>query len=372
MPLKVCHITTVHQAGDDRIFIRECCSLHKAGYDTNIIAPGDDRYLEGIRVIGIGKSKNRLDRFLSLSKKAYQKAKDINAEIYHIHDIELLYIGAALKKKGVKVIYDAHEDTPMQILDKGWIPPILRKFISKIIHIYELHYSKKMDLVITVTPLIEQKFKRHEIKTGLISNFPVLNNKKVTPYEERKHNICFTGGISPQWMHENILAALENIDNVEYVLAGSASPDYINKLKSKTAWEKVNYLGFVSHQRVWEIMQASGVGMALNDYVANVGYHEGSLGNTKLFEYMYAGLPVIATDFRIWKEIVEKNNCGFCVSPQNINQISNAISALLLNPTLAKTMGENGRKVIEKYYNWTIEEKKLLKFYDDLANCKRG
>lgn len=367
MSLKICHITTVHRIGDERIFFKESHSLYKAGYDTYVIAPGKDCNLQGVKVLGIGNSRNRIDRFLNLRRAAYKKAKEVNADIYHIHDIELLSLGAALKKQGKRVIYDAHEDTPMQVLDKQWVPVPFRKILSKLIYVFEIHFSKKLDLVITVTPLIEKKFKKYEIPTGIISNFPRLDDKKLKESEKRSNTICFAGGISRQWMHENILDALAELKDVNYILAGNGSQEYLSILKEKKAWEKVNFLGLVSHEQVWDIMQVSNLGMALNDYVANVGYHEGSLGNTKLFEYMYAGLPVVATDFRVWKEIVEGHNCGLCVNPRDVKAISNAIQTLLTQPQLAKQMGENGRKIVEERYNWNEEEKKLLQLYAQLS-----
>jgi glycosyltransferase involved in cell wall biosynthesis len=87
------------------------------------------------------------------------------------------------------------------------------------------------------------------------------------------------------------------------------------------------------------------------------------MSNNKLFEYMLADLPVICTDFILWKEVVEKNNCGICVNPRNVTEIAKAIQYLIENPDIAKKMGENGRKIVIEKYNWKEEEKKLLEIY---------
>jgi glycosyltransferase involved in cell wall biosynthesis len=81
---------------------------------------------------------------------------------------------------------------------------------------------------------------------------------------------------------------------------------------------------------------------------------------------MLAGLPVICTDFILWKEVVEENNCGICVNPKNVNEIVDAIKYLSDNPSIAEQMGANGQKIVLEKYNWNHEEKKLLEVYRSL------
>ena len=107
------------------------------------------------------------------------------------------------------------------------------------------------------------------------------------------------------------------------------------------------------------------IGMALCQYIFGED-KEGTLGNTKLFEEMLHELPVIATDFRLWKEIVEGNDCGICVDPNDVNQIKDAVTLLMKEPERAKKMGKNGRKVILEKYNWKSQEKNLFEAYDML------
>jgi glycosyltransferase involved in cell wall biosynthesis len=83
----------------------------------------------------------------------------------------------------------------------------------------------------------------------------------------------------------------------------------------------------------------------------------------KLFEYMAAGLPVIVSNFPLWKEIVEGNNCGLTVDPMAPREIARAIGYLIGHPDEAMKMGENGRKAVLEKYNWESEGKKLLEVY---------
>ena len=86
----------------------------------------------------------------------------------------------------------------------------------------------------------------------------------------------------------------------------------------------------------------------------------------KLFEYMAVGIPVIASDFPLWRTIVDGANCGILVDPMKPEQIAKAIDWLLDNPREARKMGERGRRAVLERYNWSLEEKKLIELYDKL------
>jgi glycosyltransferase involved in cell wall biosynthesis len=88
----------------------------------------------------------------------------------------------------------------------------------------------------------------------------------------------------------------------------------------------------------------------------------------KMFEYMSAGIPVIASNFPLWNEIVLGGACGLTVNPDDSYSIAKAIDFFINNPAQAKIMGQNGRLAIQEKYNWEIESDKLFKFYHSL-NC---
>src|SRR5699024_8874157 len=94
---------------------------------------------------------------------------------------------------------------------------------------------------------------------------------------------------------------------------------------------------------------------------------------TKFFEYMNAGLPIICSNFPIWKTFVETHQCGIAVDPYNEEEIKEALESLRKNPELAIQMGENGKKAVQEELNWKAEEKKLIHWYDQLVKgtCER-
>ena len=364
--MKICHITSCHPRYDGRIFQKECISLANK-YETYLLCADEkeNEVISNVNFVSIKfKPKNRYERFFKTTKKIYSKALELDCDIYHLHDPELLNIALKLKRKGKKVIFDSHEDYPSCIRERNWIPKFLRGIVSKCYATKEKKALKKIDGVITVTPSVNERIKKYNANTVMVTNFPII--EKETKKEQSKENVlCFAGGISYQWMHHNIIKAIQNI-NIKYLLIGDNNSKYFETLKTIPSFKKVDAIGKVTKEEVKKYYSKSTIGIALNDYVANVGYHEGSLGNTKIFEYMEAGLPIIATDFRLWKKIVEDNNCGICVNPNNINEIHDAIKYLIAHPKEAKKMGENGRKLVEKKYNWKTQEKILYDLYERL------
>jgi glycosyltransferase involved in cell wall biosynthesis len=83
---------------------------------------------------------------------------------------------------------------------------------------------------------------------------------------------------------------------------------------------------------------------------------------------MAMGLPVIASNFPLYREIVESAGCGLLVNPLKPEEIADAVIYLFKSPEEAEAMGKRGRKAVEKSYNWSMEEKKLLGLYEDFLS----
>ncbi|MFZ7134527.1 MAG: glycosyltransferase family 4 protein [Eubacteriales bacterium] len=362
---RICHITSMHKRYSTRIFQKQCSSLAKNGYDVFLVVNDEkpDELIDGVHIVSTGfEPRNRKEIFIESKSKLFDKAIQIDAEIYQLHDPDLIPLGMRLKRRGKKVIFDSHEDMPTLILDKKWIPKIFRSIISGVYEIYEKRTLSKFDGLISVTPHIVERLKKINKNTVMITNYPIINKNVLS--RNPKKQICFAGGIGPQWCHYEILDAIEGIANIKYILAGRGSRDYIETLKKKPSWSKVEFVGFVNKKEVEKIYSESTIGMSVN-YASQIE-NEGTLGNNKLFEYMSAGMPVICSNYKLWKEIVEDNNCGICVDPKNSAQIKKAITTILNDPNMADTMGINGRKVVEKKYNWSSQEVILTEFYDNI------
>jgi len=369
---KICHLTTVHPIYDVRIYQKECVSLAAGGFDVSLIACTEKEFEEirnGVKCISLNiPVKNRIHRFIKRSKTVYKKALEVDAEIYHFHDPELLFMGLKLKKKGKKVIFDSHEDITVNILDKNYIPKLIRPFMQYLFNKYASFVIKKLDGIITVTPHIVEKLKNINPKTFQITNFPIVDEEKIPSQEKIQKfstpTIFFAGGVTPLFNHENIIKSLDRIEfDIKYLLAGPASSEYLAKLKKMKSWNKVEYLGIIPHDEVKKIYKKSHIGLAIANYSNNGGGKLGTIGNTKLFEIMLEEIPIICTDFILWKSIVEDNKAGICVNPSDIESITKAITKLVLNDSESRIMGQNGKKIVLEKYNWKTQESILIDIY---------
>jgi glycosyltransferase involved in cell wall biosynthesis len=359
---KICHLTSVHYRYDTRIFLKECKTLSDAGFDTNlIVADGKgNEVIDRIKIYDVGKPINRKERMFKTTKKVFEKALEINAEIYHFHDPELIPIGIKLKKLGKKVIYDVHEDVPRDILSKSYLNKFSKLLLSKIIENYENYAAKKFDYIITATPYIRNRFKKLNPNTIDINNFPLLNEFYSTDLKNNKENaVCYIGSITKIRGIIELIKSLEYVDTTLYLAGEFESEDLKKEVMQLIGWKKVKYYGYARREKVKEILTSVNAGIVTFLPEPN---HINAMPN-KLFEYMSASLPVIASNFPLWKEIVEKNNCGICVDPTKPEEIAKAVEYLMAHPDEAREMGKNGRKAVLEKYNWEKESEKLLEVY---------
>jgi len=152
--------------------------------------------------------------------------------------------------------------------------------------------------------------------------------------------------------------------DVRLQLAGTFSePELKNEIEKLAGWSRVDALGFVDRITAWNILNNSLAGLVLFLPLPN---HIDAQPN-KMFEYMSAGIPVIASDFPLWQRIIVGNDCGICVDPLNPKAIADAIDFVIGHPDRARRMGENGRHAVYDRFNWSIEENKLLNLYQVLS-----
>jgi glycosyltransferase involved in cell wall biosynthesis len=365
--IKVCHVTSAHKDGDVRIFHKECVSLTEAGFDVYHLVPNSTTRIEkGVQIISFPfEISSRFKRMFFLVKEIYKRALEIDADVYHLHDPELLRIALKLQNHGKKVIYDAHEDVPRDILSKPYIPFFLRKIISRRFEKYENRITSNIFGVIAATPFIRDRFLKINKNTIDVNNYPVIDkNQIITAYENKETDaICYLGVIVTMRGINELVSAIENV-NCQLLLGGNFGEDGLQaKLEKMPGWRKVKYLGFLNRSQVQEVYNQSKIGIVTLHPTIN---YLDSLP-VKMFEYMAAGLPVIASDFPLWKRIIEDNDCGVCVDPLNPLQLGTVINELLNDKDRSAKMGLNGRKLVLEKYNWEIERKKLIDFYSKTA-----
>jgi glycosyltransferase involved in cell wall biosynthesis len=298
--------------------------------------------------------------------RVYRAALREQADLYHFHDPELLWVGALLKLRGRRVVYDVHEDVPKQIMSKPWIPAWARPLISKSFMLVERLGARMVDGIVAATPTIARKFPAD--KTAVVQNFPEASFARVDgagPQGERTDAFVYAGGLMEvQGVREMAQAFALLPEGMTGTVAGTFHPPALEQeIAAMPGWRRVRFLGHVPRNEVAQAIDGARAGIVLNHPTVN--YVDAY--STKMFEYMARGLPVVCSNFPLWVDIVGGADCGIAVDPRSPSAIAEAISSLNEDPELARRLGENGRRAIAERYNWEAELSKLEALYRKVA-----
>jgi glycosyltransferase involved in cell wall biosynthesis len=292
-------------------------------------------------------------------------ALQLDAEVYQLHDPELIPAGLQLKRRGKRVVFDSHEDIPAQLLAKPYLGPLARRALSSAFAAYQRYAFRRFDGLIAATPYIRTRLERIHSNTVDVNNYPVLEEFGVTPDWDRKRmEVCYVGSISAIRGIRELVRACELLQTpARLSLVGRfAEPALERELADHPGWQRVDAHGHLDRAGVQGAMGRAMAGLVTLHPVVN--YLDAL--PVKMFEYMAAGLPVIASRFPLWQDIVEGNGCGLCVDPEDPLAIAAAIDHLCRHPHIARRMGENGRRAVHTRYHWGSEADKLGAFYERL------
>lgn len=330
-----------------------------------------DEQREGVRIVDAGGCAGRLHRMSVGAWRVYRSALALQGDLYQLHDPELLPVGLLLKREGKRVVFDAHEDVPLQLLSKPYLARPLRHVFASAYAWLQKIAAHRFDGIVTATPSIASRFTPHNSATTCICNYPLLAEFQApTPWHERSDTVCYLGDITAiRGAHEMVRAMSRVRGTTRLNLAGrAAAPELLGQLQREPGWERVNTLGQVDRKGVCRLLAQSRAGLVTLHPTAN---YLDSLP-IKMFEYMAAGIPVIASDFPAWRAIIDTFQCGVCVDPLDPDAIAGAIDSLNADPLAAQRMGTNGRTAVLSQFHWEREFNALLALYTKLLDGERA
>jgi glycosyltransferase involved in cell wall biosynthesis len=364
-------LSVVHPYDDSRIFHKQAVSLAKAGFEVELHAIADftEKIAKGVKIVGIAPVNRRWKR-LFLSWKLFYRACKSGADVFHFHDPEFLPWGVLISKiTGKPVIYDSHEDLPKQIYTKVWIYPPWRGVISKVVHFIEKRLAKRLFAVIVAFESIRDQFEGIQ-RVIMIKNYP-LPIPSIPKEEDGIPRILYVGGISYLRGYKEMIQMMDHIPTelgaqlhligpLQHIAPEDRDPEQLRE-------KGITLHGRIPFEEVTKWLARAQVGLVCLHPIEN--YRE--CLPIKMFEYMAAGLPLVATHFPLWKEIVHTSGCGFTVDPLNPSEIAEKVTLLLTDSALREQMSQAGRMAYETIYNWETEEKKLLALYSTFQRPHR-
>ncbi|MBL4849584.1 MAG: glycosyltransferase [Planctomycetes bacterium] len=364
--MRIAHLTSVHLWHDVRILHRMCRHLASEGVQVTLYALADEgweRHVEGVRVFCLPAAKGKADRALRQGPRLLHQALADGADILHFHDPELLPLLTYQALRGRRVIFDIHEDVAEQIQGKDWIPERLRRFVSRVYAKVESTASPRMSALVVASPLQAHRFAGLNVLN--VRNFPLREElPSLERRLEREHDlIAYVGGIATERGATRIAEAVRILrarrPELRCVLAGRF---HESGIEARLRQDGIELPGMLDRSAVYDLLQRARVGLCLLQPVPRFleAYP------TKLFEYMASELPIVASDFPLYEQILNQPKCGIMVDPRSPEAIALAIESLLEDPELAEALGRSGRKSVEESYTWEHDGKLLIELYHRL------
>lgn len=375
---KIFVFTSVHPWNDGRIFYRQISAL-KEHFEVELHAMANFEFKEvnGIKIFGLPEWKSMIDRIRSLKILSIRIWKS-DATIYHFHDPELLLLAPLIKLlKKKTVVYDVHEHYPLMMLEKEYIPKFLRNFAIIVFKLLERFFLLFVDYIFYTTGSVGQRY----IKIFGINAFQNANVPSIELFKEdpppllsRPHIAVFTGNITPVRGLKEIILAYKIVHSFYpnwqlHIFGRFYSENYreeiLQIIHENEMSNYVFYHGEFSYLQMKDVLYKARIG-----YITYLTFpnNMACLPN-KMFEYMGAGLNIVASDFENYREIIIENKCGLVTKPENIEEIATTTMNLIDNNLLAVNLSENARKQFLEKFNWEEEKKKFITAYKTV--CKQ-
>ena len=298
------------------------------------------------------------------------KAIKVNARIYHLHDPELIPCGILLRLFGKKVILDIHENIAEDLFDKPWIKR--QKLIFTIFTIFE-KIASKMFYILLAERSYEKRYNKICKQISTVQNF--CDTDFFVPFEKTEYknslNLYYIGIILENRGVLQILEALYLLKTdgirADFHCVGELYSDLDKKIKSLKYYEEIesqiHFYGRLPLEEGYKMAKNMDIGICLIWPMKN------SIESypTKLFEYMRCGLPIITSNFPLYREVIEENNCGVCIDPLNVLELKKVLIAMHMDVEKSELMAKNGKKTVFEKYDWKSQTPILSKVYDTLS-----
>jgi glycosyltransferase involved in cell wall biosynthesis len=370
-------LTSAHPPMDTRIYFKQARALAAAGHDVYLVARAGGE-IQDVHYVPVRVPSSRLAR-LGTCMQVLLRAARLRCDVYHIHDPELLP-GAVLLKfltQG-RLVYDIHEKVRKQILNRYWIPRWLRTTVARGYGAIERLCMPWVDHVVLAEESYQDEYPGSNVT--VVRNYPILAM-------ESEGQPMHRGPASPILVYCGTVAEIrgglemveatallrEQFPDIQLRIIGMFFPEgFEARMRARVAelglTDQVRLYGRLPFDAALREVERCDIGLALlhpdPNYVESLA--------TKLFEYMWLRLPVVASNFAAWKALIERFECGVAVDPLSPASIADAVAELAADREHMQRLGENGRAAVLNHYSWQAEAQKLLSVYARFESTHSG
>src|SRR5215467_4164488 len=374
--MKVCHLSPIQRLQDERAFSRESLPVADCGLRSVIVGPHSrSGIVQNVEFIPTPKSKTRARRPLATLRILHCALKQ-RANIYHIHNPELIPVGLVLKFVFKKtVVYDTREDFPSMMLTKTYLPRRLRRLASRAVAAIERLATRLLDGVITAdSGSLRPLAKIGRSEKLVFYNFPNLINFANFESPQKSYDLVYRGGLSARSGTFVLLDALRLLLDrgipARLLLFGYAD----DRQSEQAITQRLHTLGLQHLVTLWGLIPHSKMAATLSrarisvcpllripKFMNNIP--------VKVFESWACGLPVIATDLPPIRPFFGARGIGLLVKPGDPQDLAKAIRHLLDAPELIEEYGRRARQMVLTRYNAAMEIHKLVALYGEVLSC---
>ncbi len=370
---------------------KEARTLRDAGYDVTVVAEAaDDLPLrearDGIGIVRVPRPWPNvpLIRFVRYAVALRRALVDAGPDILHAHDSDALgAIAGAARELHAPFIYDAHD---------LWLGRPRRGRSRLYFALNQLWYRwieerrlPRAAAHITVSPPIARHLERRYRldNVDLVPNYPERDSVATQPASLRELAsgsaipadapiVLYLGALMAERGLEHLVAAMRQVRSPAHLVllgAGGLAPVLLRQAQREGIGDRVHVMGPIPSERVAAYAASATIGVS--PIVASCLNYRYSLPN-KLFQYMAAGLPVIASDFPQVREVVEGSGAGWCVDTSRSDVVAAAIDSALEDPARARAAGEAGRRAVVERFHWEVAADTLLSVYRRVTERRSG
>ncbi|MGO4957473.1 glycosyltransferase family 4 protein [Luteococcus sp. Sow4_B9] len=363
---KVAHLSTVHRPRDPRIFNKEASALAAEGLDVTLIARGTGSDpVNGVTMEELPQTQGRLQRMVQGQLNAWRALGRVRPDVVHAHDPELIPMAMLwARTHGAGFIFDAHEDLVGQIEDKAYLKGPVKAAARLYARLILGLADRFADGIVVATPVIREKYRNPH--TTVVRNFPWLKDFPQVEREPVSGRVVYVGGLTRSRESGVMLETVKAVEGASMLLAGPADAHTQALLDALRPDDGIDYRGTVAASEVPALLATGAVGFVFLQPLPN--YRE-SLP-TKLFEYMAAGIPFIASDFPYWRGLFEKYDAGVFVDTTTPEAPIRALRELIGDPQRCREMGERGRRAIEEHFNFEADVPALVEVTERAAAAR--